>query len=205
MNKDFERRFFSCEMRADPGEEGEEGACATRIVGHGAVFNQRSENLGGFREVIAPGAFDEVLGDDVRGLFNHDSNFVLGRTTANTLELSVDDAGLRYDIIPPDTQTIRDLVLAPMARGDIDRSSFTFTVVRDGESWEEDDEGVVVRTIHRVKRLYDVGPVTFPAYPTADAAKRSLEQWQQARDEGLIQRALRQREARERLLTLINA
>lgn len=77
----------------------------------------------GFREIIKPGAFDSVLTDDVRALFNHDPNFILGRSASGTLQLSLDDRGLKYDIDAPDTQTIRDLVLAPMLRGDISQSS----------------------------------------------------------------------------------
>ncbi|VEB57000.1 phage pro-head protease [Salmonella enterica subsp. enterica] len=80
--------------------------------------------FGSFREIIRPGAFDEVLNDDVRALFNHDPNFILGRRSAGTLALTVDERGLRYDITAPETQTIRDLVLAPMQRGDINQSSF---------------------------------------------------------------------------------
>ncbi|MDN8705120.1 HK97 family phage prohead protease, partial [Staphylococcus aureus] len=79
-----------------------------------------------------------VLNDDVRGLFNHDPNYILGRTTAGTLSLSVNERGLVYDITAPDTQTIRDLVLAPMQRGDINQSSFAFRVARDGEDWYQD-------------------------------------------------------------------
>lgn len=103
------------------------GEQPTRIIGYGSVFNSRSEPLWGFREIIKPGAFDDVLGDDIRGLFNHDPNFILGRSASGTLSVSVDDKGLRYDIAAPDTQTIRDLVLAPMMRGDITQSSFALT------------------------------------------------------------------------------
>ncbi len=119
---------------------------------------------GGFREIIKPGAFDDVLNDDVRGLFNHDPNFILGRSAAGTLSLSVDERGLRYDITAPDTQTIRDLVLAPMMRGDINQSSFAFRVSHDGENWYQDDEGIVIREISKFSRLFDVSPVTYPAY-----------------------------------------
>lgn len=194
-----ERRFFAGEVRAQLGEG---DTPATRIVGHGAVFNRRSENLGGFREVIMPGAFDGVLQDDVRALFNHDSNFVLGRSLAKTLELSIDSDGLRYDILAPDTQTIRDLVLAPLQRGDISQSSFQFRVARDGENWFEDEDGVIVREIHKVARLYDVGPVTFPAYPDAGSAARSLQHFISERD---LKSALNQKRSRERLLTILGA
>ncbi|WP_446471096.1 HK97 family phage prohead protease [Xenorhabdus stockiae] len=194
------------EMRCYPGEVRTETPenQPTRIVGYGSVFNSRSEPLWGFREIIKPGAFDEVLNDDVRGLFNHDPNFILGRSTAGTLTLTVDERGLQYTIQAPDNQTIRDLVLAPLQRGDITQSSFAFRVARDGEHWYEDDEGIVIREIHRFSRLYDVSPVTYPAYQEADSAVRSLNQWKEARDSGAFQQAINQKQARERMLTLLN-
>ncbi|KAA6031356.1 HK97 family phage prohead protease, partial [Pantoea sp. F_11] len=90
---DIEKRSYGGEIRAaqDDGEP-------TRIVGYGSVFDTLSEVIFGFREIIKPGAFDNVLGDDVRALFNHDPNFILGRSAAGTLALSVDDKGLRYEI-----------------------------------------------------------------------------------------------------------
>lgn len=196
-----EKRALACEVRAEVDDEGR----PVRIVGHGAVFGKRSEMIMGmFKEEIAPGAFDDVLGDDVRALFNHDPNFVLGRTTSGTLEISIDAEGLRYDIDPPDTQTVRDQVLAPLTRGDITGSSFAFRVAPDGDEWREEEDGLIVRTITRFSRLLDVSPVTYPAYPDAGAAARSLE----ARCneiKGLAQKAINQRRARERFLELIQA
>ncbi|EFE98324.1 HK97 family phage prohead protease [Serratia odorifera] len=197
---DREMRCYSGEVRAEQQENQ-----PTRIVGYGSVFNIRSEPLWGFREIIKPGAFDDVLNDDVRGLFNHDPNFILGRSTSGTLKISVDERGLQYDIQAPDTQTISDLVLAPMQRGDINQSSFAFRVARDGDHWYEDDEGVVIREINKFSRLFDVSPVTYPAYQAADSAVRSMKAWQEARDNGAIANAVNQRMARERLLTLLNA
>ena len=187
---DRETRCYSGEVRAE-----QQGEQPTRIIGYGSVFNSRSEPLWGFREIIKPGAFDDVLGDDIRGLFNHDPNFILGRSSSGTLNVNVDDKGLRYDIAAPDTQTIRDLVLAPMMRGDIN----------DGENWYQDDEGIVIREINRFSRLFDVSPVTYPAYQEADSGIRSMKAWQEARDSGALQTAITQRMARERLLTLLNA
>lgn len=141
-----------------------------KIVGHAAVFNTISENLGWFREIIRPGAFDGVLENDVRALFNHDSNKVLGRTKSGTLTLEVDEKGLRYVINPPDTTIAKDLMKS-IERGDINQSSFGFIVEKD--EWEEQENGEDLRIIHKVKRLFDVSPVTFPAYPDTDVAKRS--------------------------------
>lgn len=197
---DREMRCYSGEVRAEQKSDQ-----PTRIIGYGSVFNSRSEPLWGFREIIKPGAFDDVLSNDVRGLFNHDPNFILGRSASGTLALSVDERGLQYNITAPDTQMIRDLVIAPMLRGDISQSSFAFQVARDGDNWYEDEEGIVIREINKFSRLYDVSPVTYPAYQDADSGVRSLKAWQEARDSGALQNAINQRMARERLLTLINA
>lgn len=166
---------FSGHVRMEPGSDGE----PTKIIGYAAKFNTRSNNLGGFVEVIAPGAFDDVLTDDVRGLFNHDRNMILGRTKSGTLTLAVDDIGLRYEISAPDNQTVRDLVLAPIARGDVDQSSFAFHLPSDGYRWDEDDQGVYVRTITRLSRLIDVSPVTYPAYNDTEASARTLDEAKQ--------------------------
>lgn len=195
-----EKRCYSGEVRAEQRENE-----PTRIIGYGSVFNTRSEPLWGFREIIKPGAFDDVLGNDVRGLFNHDPNFILGRSSANTLTLSVDERGLQYNIVAPDTQTIRDLIIAPMLRGDITQSSFAFSIARDGESWYEDEEGIVIREISKFSRLYDVSPVTYAAYGTLIQVSAPCKAWQEARDSGALKQAINHKMARERLLTLINA
>ena len=143
------------------------------IVGHAAVFNKLSEELWGFREQIAPGAFKKTIKEsDIRALFNHDANFVLGRNTAGTLSLKEDKQGLAVEITPPDTGWARDL-MASMERGDVDQMSIGFLVVR--QTWTEDkdkDEETLTRTIEEA-RLFDVSVVTFPAYTQTDASVRS--------------------------------
>lgn len=181
MNKQMiERRFFEgAELRATGDGDGPK-----KLEGYAAVFNQRSEDLGGFREVIAPGAFTKAVAeDDVRALWNHDSNHVLGRTKSGTLKLSEDDHGLKMEVEPPDTQVARDLIVS-VERGDVDQQSFGFSVRAGGEQWHEDEEGVVIRTITDAK-LYDVSPVTYPAYPQTEVQARSVE-W--AQEEGLLKR-----------------
>ena len=195
MTQQTERRYVIGSVRAETPDSG-----PARIIGSAAVFNMRSENLGGFREIIKPGAFDGVLGDDVRALFNHDPNYILGRTASNTLRLSVDDTGLLYDIEAPDTQTVRDMILAPLKRGDVTQSSFQFTVARDGDYWYQDEEGIVVREVTRIARLFDVGPVTLPAYPDTNAASRGLQDF--LASDGRL-KALTQKRSRERLLQLL--
>lgn len=178
----IERRFFNSELRADEGAP---------VIGHGAVFNSQSEDLGGFREIIAPGAFDGRLDDDVRALFNHDQNLVLGRTKSGTLRLGLDDTGLTYEVDFPGTTIARDL-RESIKRGDIDQSSFAFTVEEDDFA---DVDGVIVRTIHRVSQLFDVSPVTYPAYPAADVGVRNLKRFLESRNASKeVQELARERE-----------
>lgn len=169
-----ERRYFKTDIKIERRKDG-----SAVVEGHAAVFNSRSENLGGFTEIIHDGAFDDVLGDDVRALFNHDSNLILGRTP-NTLNVSVDSRGLVFKYESPDTTYARDLLVS-LERGDISQSSFGFNIAAvDGSEWIEDEEtGAVTRHIKKVSRLFDVSPVTFPAYAQTDVALRSLDKWKE--------------------------
>lgn len=148
-----------------------------KIEGHAAVFDQWSETLGipglfEFKEKVMPGAFSETIRkDDIRALFNHDPNYVLGRNKSGTLELREDHHGLFVSITPPDTQWARDLMVS-IERGDITQMSFGFEVISD--RWGE-EEGMDMRELHKVK-LYDVSPVTFPAYPQTDVGIRSAKE-----------------------------
>jgi len=153
------------ELREPDGEP-------VRIVGYAAVFNQMSGDLGGFREVVAPGAFADSLADDVRALWNHDSKFILGRTTNGTLALEEDEHGLLVVIIPPDTQWARDLTVS-IRRGDVTQMSFGFRVPEGGDTWETREDGTLLRTLRRVE-LIDVSPVTFPAYIQTSVAVRNM-------------------------------
>ena len=148
---------------------------STVIVGYASVFNRESENLGGFVEIIEPGAFrDAIMKDDVRALFNHDDNLVLGRVKSRTLDMSEDELGLRVSIVPPETTYARDL-MAVMARGDVSQMSFAFTLDREDQEWTEDKtRGLYVRKIKRIRRLYDVSVVTNPAYPDTTVAASQL-------------------------------
>lgn len=179
MKPDRETRLLAAnfELRNEDGK-------APVVRGYAAVFEKESENLGSdqyqFREVIQPGAFDDVLADDVRALLNHDPNFILARSVngEGTLKIGTDERGLWYEFEAPDTQAGRDLVTS-MRRGDITQSSFSFRVGKEGQKWEERQAGdgptFIRRTITKVSRLFDVSPVTYPAYPDASVAVRSLE------------------------------
>lgn len=176
MADELERRYA---VLADLEIVEEREGQAPLIRGHAAVFNQLSEDLGGFREQIAPGAFAEAIQkDDVRALFNHDSNLVLGRNQAGTLRLAENAHGLAIEIDPPATSYARDLMVS-MKRGDVTQMSFGFSIRPGGQDWAKDDEGRVIRTLKRL-RLFDVSPVTFPAYPQTDVALRELRAYRES-------------------------
>lgn len=147
------------------------------ITGYAAVYDSLSEDLGGFYEVVRPGAFDRAMGEtDVRALFNHEPSYILGREKAKTLRLFDDSKGLRYEIDAPDTQCARDLITS-IERGDIDGSSFGFIIV--GERWSTAPDGSPLRELTDVLP-FDVSPVTYPAYegtaaPDVAVALRSLD------------------------------
>ena len=153
--------------------ESDGGTC---IEGHAAVFDSWSETLGGifpFKEKVRKGAFAESIGrDDIRALFNHDPNYVLGRNRAGTLELVEDDVGLRVRITPPDTSWANDITTS-IRRGDISQMSIGF-VVEDDE-WSSKD-GIDTRELKKV-RLFDVSPVTFPAYTATDVGVRAMQEY----------------------------
>jgi len=153
----LETRAFQVELRAsDDGH---------KIIGHAAVFNKWSQDLGGFREKILPGAFTRAIdGSDVRALWNHDSNIVLGRTKSGTLKLEEDGKGLKVEITPP---SWAEGYMETIKRGDVSEMSFAFTVAVD--EWDEKQHE---RTIKEFDELFDVSPVTYPAYPQTDVKMR---------------------------------
>lgn len=142
------------------------------LTGYAAVFGVETVIAGLFRERIDPGAFDRAIRrDDVRALVNHSEDYVLGRTTAGTLRLSVDAVGLRYEVDPPDTQWARDL-LVTIKRRDVRESSFAFRVRK--EAFEEPPaRGELPLRIIRDVELFDVSPVTYPAYPQTSVSARA--------------------------------
>jgi len=150
------------------------------VTGHAAVYYDAKDPGTRYmlwddvEERVAPGAFDRAIKDkqDTRALFNHDPSLVLGRTTAGTLRLSSDARGLRYEADAPDTQVGRDTVTL-IKRGDVTGSSFGFRVVKDTVTKEtRDGKSYYIRTIEDVD-LYDVSPVTYPAYVGSDAGARA--------------------------------
>jgi HK97 family phage prohead protease len=175
----------------------EEGESESRewIVGYAAKFGVLSLDLGDFVERLDPGAFGLVTERrgrkkplQTRALWNHDANFPLARYP-ETLRLTVDDIGLRYEFPVPDTTYGRDIA-ANIRAGIVKGSSFAFQVAKGGDEWSV-EEGRSVRTIKAVDSLIDVSPTTFPAYPDSDVAvaKRSFDQFRQTREAEVERRA----------------
>lgn len=151
------------------------------IVGYGAVFYRAGQEgtqywlYDNIVERIDPRAFDRAIKeDDIRGLKNHDPNLILGRSSSNTMKLFVDEIGLRYEIDPPSTSAGKDTI-EELKRGDLTGSSFSFIIPEGGDDWSEQKtaEGakIHIRTL-RDLQVFDVGPVTFPAYTATTAGVR---------------------------------
>lgn len=179
------------ERRTCPGEVRVMDVNGKSVIrGYGIVFNSLSEDLGGFRECVRPGAITKVLSDkpDIRGLYNHDPSMVLGRTAAGTMRIGTDEKGVYYEI---DAPTCRADVVECIKRGDVSGSSFSFVLSEHGDHWRDDanDTGVL-RELLNIASIFDMGPVTFPAYSGTTASARSadtadardgLAQWREAR------------------------
>lgn len=165
--KNIERRMATEKVEVRSAE-----GAPTVIVGYGAVYGKETVIGGLFREVIMPGAFRKVTGQDVFSLFNHDENIVLGRTKSATLAISEDATGLRYEVTPPAS---RQDIIESIQRGDITGSSFGFRVAEGGDTWTRPTKAgeLALRTISEIADLRDVGPVTFPAFDETTAEARS--------------------------------
>jgi len=167
MNKRTERqyRYIKPEIRAENSDDGKKV-----IRGYFSVFNEKYEMFPEFSESIDPHAFDNTLGDDVRALWNHNADIVLGRTKARTLNLSVDSHGLfsEIDINEKDSDAVN--AHARVERGDVSECSFGFDIVR--EEFSERPDGGWHSTILEVK-LYEVSPCTFPAYKQTSISARA--------------------------------
>jgi HK97 family phage prohead protease len=167
--REIERRLITVpvEWRAAPDGNG-----PGVLFGYAAKYNTDSQDLGGFIETIAPGAFTKTLKENARVLarYNHKDSHLLGTTEAGTLRVSSDDVGLPYEVDLPDTTSGRDLAVLA-ARGDVRYSSFAFYCIKD--EWSFPDDGPARRVLREVQ-LVDVAPVNSPAYLDTSVAKRSL-------------------------------
>lgn len=149
------------------GEDGE-----LYLEGMFAVYDSVYKVYEGATESIARGAFSEAVNGDVRALYNHNTDLVLGRTSAGTLELRDTDAGLwgRIKINKDDTDAMN--AYSRIQRGDLTGCSFGFDIPQDGESVVVRDDGTVHWTITRVDPLYEVSPCVFPAYEATHISAR---------------------------------
>lgn len=140
---------------------------SSMITGYAAVFNSKTSIGGWFDEIIEPGAFARSLSEngDIRALFNHNWDNVLGRTKSGTLRLEEDERGLKFEIELPNTSVGRDLAES-MARGDINQCSFGFWITE--ENWDYNVEPAL-RIIKEVE-LYEISVVSIPAYDDTEAS-----------------------------------
>ena len=170
-----------------------------KVEGYAAVYDTESLDLGGFTEIIARGAFDDVIAQsDVFARFNHNGEKVLARSNhgKGSLKLSLDERGLHYEFNAPKTELGNEL-LEFLRSGDISESSFAFTVASD--TWTKTEDGRYLRTINKIDRLYDVSPVWNAAYGSATSvANRSLDEFKQKEAEEEARLKAEQEEA-ERL------
>lgn len=161
------------DIRLTPQEDNTE---SRKVEGYAVVWDSHSEDMG-FVEIIREGAITEetIKRSDVLCKYNHDDSKVLARSKygQGSLTLSLDDKGLRYSFDAPKT-ALGDELLEHLKRGDIDRSSFAFTLPKDGagEEWSKMD-GKLYRTIYKIDRLFDVSPVWTPAYEATSVSARS--------------------------------
>lgn len=160
-------RSLQTELKTRSEQEGE-----LVIEGYFAVFNKETELWRGAYEEIAPGAFDNTLGNDIRALINHDTNLVLGRNKVGTLELKVDSHGLwgRIKINSDDTDAVN--LYSRVKRGDVDQCSFGFNILNEETDFR--DDGTVKWTIREVD-LHEVSVVTFPAYEDTGVQARKVQ------------------------------
>jgi HK97 family phage prohead protease len=166
MTTELERRTLVEPVEFRKADDGK-----IRAAGYAYVFGKRSQNLGGFVEEVAPGAGKKSIQEqDIRALFNHDPNKLLGRMGAGTLRMGEDDTGGHYEVDLPDTTDGRN-VAALLERQDLVGSSFGFRLIED--EWGETDEAFPLRTLKQIS-IRDVGPVTFPAYTDTTSSLRSL-------------------------------
>lgn len=170
--KNLEVRSFNIELR--------EAEDSRHIEGYGSIYNTRSLDLGGFTEMIAPGAFDGIIEkSDVKCYLEHDpKRGILARSKngKGSLVLELDEKGLKYSFDAPHTN-LGDEVVEGLRRGDYSQSSFAFTV--ESESWTKEEDGNYLRTINKIGGLYDVSIVANPAYEGTDVALRSLDAYKE--------------------------
>lgn len=163
----IEKRYLpAAELRVADNDKGQ-----PVIQGYAVVYNQRSVDLGGFVEEIAPAAFGDLEAADVRALWQHNTDQPLGRTRAGTLRLWDTETGLAFELELPDTQVGRDAATS-IKRGDVDQMSFGFSVAKEGDTWGRLEDGLALRRVHAAE-LHEISPVTWAAYPQTAVGLRN--------------------------------
>lgn len=164
-----QQEFRTADINAVDDEE-------MKIQGFALRFNEESNLLGEFVEVISPEALEDADMSDVRMLINHDQNYVIGRTTAGTLDLEVTEEGLYFRCTLPPTSYARD-IYENIKLGNVNQCSFGMVVSSDGDNFERRDDGIFKRTINKIQSIFDCSVVSFPAYNTSsvEPALRSIE------------------------------
>jgi len=142
-----------------------------KLKGYAALFNSESEDLGGFTEVIVPGAFRDLDKKDIRAFVDHNSGKVLGRTKNGSLKLFTDERGLYFELDIPDTTLGRD-IRELVSKGIVDQCSFGFVVLED--EFEHRADGTILRKLNAVD-LIEISIVSIPAYSDTSVAVRKLE------------------------------
>ena len=180
---DLEWRTFSSEIRSSSGADGKPQLTGlavpfnreTVLIPANAMFDGSPE----IREVIMPGAFTKSLRESEQwALWAHDPGFVLGRKGNGTLRLEETPAGLASEIDPPDTALVRDMVLAPIERGDVNGMSFRFWAVREDRETRDDGNVIVFKV--REAGIQEVSPTPMPAYTSTTISARSQQRIEQA-------------------------
>ena len=167
-----ERRFISEPIEIRKKEDGTEGRT---VSGYALKFNTWSEDLGYFRETINERALEGVDLSNVVATFNHDFSMPMARVNKNTLTLTVDKVGLRFEFEAPDTTYGNDL-LANIRNGNVDGCSFMFSIQEQRWTWKDKDDEVDDREILKIKELIELGPVTMPAYRDTTVMVRSRDE-----------------------------
>lgn len=168
------------------------------IEGYALKFDTWSENLGGFKETISKQALENTDLSDVRCLVDHLPSQIIGRTTAGTLDLTIDDTGLKYRCKLPNTTFARDLY-ENMRVGNINQCSFGFMLDSDGDEMRFDEkEGIYKRTLKVIRELTDVSVVTYPAYKDTNVkpALRSIENFEHEKRKNEIRQRLEKMKTR---------
>ncbi len=174
-HEDVELRARTIEVRAAEND-------GRTVEGYAALYDNTTD-MGWYNERVAPGAFDGSDMKEVRALFNHNPDHVLASVRGGTLNLEIDERGLKFRFSLPNTAIGNDLV-EMVSRGDVSQCSFAFRV--EEQEWKvSDDDGPDLRSITKIGDVYDVSLVTYPAYPDTSVALRSKPTKEEPKEEPL--------------------